>query len=110
MRSLFRPEVHLRYASLSNGYRLEVHHAAIFSDYLGLKEKRDTLPRGAQVCVNLNRATLVDLTVMEHVFTYKDKYLREGGRSEVTEMGHLVPRAQHPFAARRKPEHATTRD
>jgi MFS superfamily sulfate permease-like transporter len=103
LRSLFRPNLHLRYESLSNSYLLEVHDAAIFSNYLGLKKKLDGIPRGAHVRVDFDKATLVDHTVMEHVYSYKDKYERDGGRFEVTEMGHLVPRSQHPYAARRKP-------
>ena len=104
MRSLFKPDLHLRYESLAERYVLEVHDAAIFSNYLGLKKKLDSIPSGSNVRVDFDKATLVDHTVMEHVFAYKEHFEREGGHFQITEMGHLVPRSQHPHAARRKPE------
>ncbi|WKZ64827.1 MAG: SulP family inorganic anion transporter [Flavobacteriales bacterium] len=102
LRSLFKPNLHLRYDSLADRFVLEVHDAAIFSNYLGLKKRLDSIPPKNHVRVDFDRATLVDHTVMEHVFAYKEKYERDGGTFEVTEMGHLVPRSQHPHAARRK--------
>ncbi|MBK8226504.1 MAG: SulP family inorganic anion transporter [Flavobacteriales bacterium] len=104
LRSLFKPNMHLRYDHLSDCFVLEVHDAAIFSNYLGLKKKLDSIPPQAHVRVDFDKAIIVDHTVMEHVFGYKEKYERAGGRFEVTEMGHLVPRSQHPYAARRKPK------
>lgn len=101
-RSLFKPNLHLRYDHLSDCFVLEVHDAAIFSNYLGLKKKLDSIPAQAHVRVDFDKATLVDHTVMEHVNSYKEKYERAGGHFEVTEMGHLVPRSQHPHAARHK--------
>jgi MFS superfamily sulfate permease-like transporter len=103
LRSLFKPNLHLRYDSLAQRYVLEVHDAAIFSNYLGLKNKLDSIPAGSNVCVDFDKATLVDHTVMEHVFSYKDHFERQGGHFEITEMGHLVPRSQHPHSARHKP-------
>lgn len=104
LRSLFKPNLHLRYESLAQRYVLEVHDAAIFSNYLGLKKRLDSLPAGSNVRVDFDKATLVDHTVMEHVFAYKEHFERKGGHFEITEMGHLVPRSQHPHAARRKPK------
>lgn len=104
LRSLFKPNLHLRYESLADRYVMEVHDAAIFSNYLGLKNKLDSIPAGSNVRVDFDKATLVDHTVMEHVFAYKEHYERQGGHFEITEMGHLVPRSQHPHAARRKPK------
>ena len=101
-RSLFKPNLHLRYDHMSDCFVLEVHDAAIFSNFLGLKKKLDSIPAQAHVRVDFDKATLVDHTVMEHVYSYKEKYERAGGHFEVTEMGHLVPRSQHPHAARHK--------
>ncbi len=105
-RSLFKPNLHLRYDHMSDCFVLEVHDAAIFSNFLGLKKKLDSIPAQAHVRVDFDKATLVDHTVMEHVYSYKEKYERAGGHFEVTEMGHLVPRSQHPHAARHKSKKA----
>jgi MFS superfamily sulfate permease-like transporter len=104
IRSLFKPNLHLRYDHMSDRFVLEVHDAAIFSNYLGLKKKLDSIPAQAHVRVDFDKATLVDHSVMEHLHSYKEKHERSGGRFEITEMGHLVPRSQHPHAARRKPK------
>lgn len=106
LRALFKPNLHLRYESLADRFVVEVHDAAIFSNYLGLKKRLDSIPPKNHVRVDFDKATLVDHTVMEHVFAYKERYERDGGSFEVTEMGHLVPRSQHPHAARRKPRKA----
>jgi hypothetical protein len=52
--------------------------------------------------VNFDNATLVDHTVMEHLHTYQERYNRAGGAMELEEMGHLIPRSQHPLAARKR--------
>lgn len=102
LRTLFRPVLHLRYDPMSDRFVLEVHQAAIFSNFLAVKKKLDSIPRGKDVLVDFDKASLVDHTVMEHLNTYRDRYEREGGTMSFSEMGHLIPRSQHPLAARRR--------
>jgi hypothetical protein len=101
-RSLFRPKVQVHYESLVDRFRVDIHNAAIFSNYLSLKKELDRIPPGKDVRVNFDNATLVDHTVMEHLHTYQERYNRAGGAMELEEMGHLIPRSQHPLAARKR--------
>ena len=101
LRTLFKPTVAVHYESIADRFLVSVHNVAIFSNYLSLKKQLDNIPKGKDVVVNFDNATLVDHTVMEHLHSYKELYERQGGSFELKEMGHLIPRSQHPMAARR---------
>lgn len=103
LRSIFKPKVHIHYESLVDRFQVDIHNAAIFSNYLSLKKELDKIPSGKDVRVNFDNAKLVDHTVMEHLHSYQERYNRAGGTMELEEMGHLVPRSQHPMAARVRP-------
>lgn len=100
LRSLFRPEVTVNYESLADQYVMDVHNVVIFSNYLALKKQLDTIPAGKDILVNFENAKLVDHTVMENLNAYKERYERAGGTMTLSEMGHLIPRSQHPLASR----------
>jgi MFS superfamily sulfate permease-like transporter len=101
LRKLFKPTVAVHYESIADRFLVSVHNVAIFSNYLSLKKQLDNIPKGKDVVVDFDNATLVDHTVMEHLHSYKELYEREGGTFELKEMGHLIPPSQHPLAARR---------
>ncbi len=100
LKTLFKPTVGVHYEAMVDRFQVDIHNAVIFSNYLSLKKYLDQIPRGKDVRVNFDNATLVDHTVMEHLHTYQDKYRREGGTFEMSEMDHLIPNSQHPLAAR----------
>ncbi|MBL8002487.1 MAG: SulP family inorganic anion transporter [Flavobacteriales bacterium] len=99
-KDLFKPKVNVYYESLVDRFQVDIHNVAVFSNYLSLKKELDRIPAGKDVRVNFDNAKLVDHTVMEHLHGYRDRYNRSGGSMELEEMGHLVPRSQHPLAAR----------
>ncbi|HOZ40347.1 MAG TPA: SulP family inorganic anion transporter [Flavobacteriales bacterium] len=101
LRALFKPTVAVHYESIADRFLVSVHNVAIFSNYLSLKKQLDNIPKGKDVVVDFDNATLVDHTVMEHLHSYKELYERQGGTFDLKEMGHLIPRSQHPMAARR---------
>ena len=101
LRSLFRPKVNVHYEAIVDRFQVDIHNVAVFSNYLSLKSQLDQIPRGKDVRVNFDNATLVDHTVMEHLHTYQERYNRAGGTMELEEMGHLIPRSQHPLSARK---------
>jgi MFS superfamily sulfate permease-like transporter len=102
LRTLFKPNVAVHYESIADRFLVSIHNVAIFSNYLALKKRLDNIPKGKDVVVDFDNATLVDHTVMEHLHAYKALYERQGGHMELKEMGHLIPRSQHPMAARRR--------
>jgi len=101
IKELFRPKMKVAYESIADRFTVSIHNAAIFSNYLSIKKKLDAIPAGKDVLIDFDNATLVDHTVMENLNSYKERYERNGGTMELAEMGHLVPRSQHPMAARR---------
>ncbi|MCC7502335.1 MAG: SulP family inorganic anion transporter [Flavobacteriales bacterium] len=101
LRSLFRPKVNVHYEAIVDRFQVDIHNVAIFSNYLSLKSQLDQIPPGKDVRVNFDNTTLVDHTVMEHLHTYQERYNRAGGSMELEEMGHLIPRSQHPLSARK---------
>jgi len=78
-----------------------VPRSAVFTNYLNLKSKLESLPKGKKVQVDFSDAPYVDHTVMENVTRFKNDYEQSGGRMELLGFEHHVMLSDHPLAARK---------
>lgn len=85
-----------------NFYRLHVRKAAVFSNYLSLKEKLDELPRQQRIAIDFSEAKLVDHTMLENLKRYQADYLAEGGGAqfELQGLDNHQSLSAYPTAAR----------
>ncbi len=97
---MFRPQLSLN--SSGNHHTLNVHGAAVFTNYLSIKGQLDKLPQGKHVTVDLHSAKYVDHTVMENLHNYEREYTLAGGEFHVINLDEHKPLSDHPLAARRK--------
>ena len=82
-------------------YFVRVTRAAVFSNYLVLKGKLETLPQGKNVNVDFSEAPYVDHTVMENITRFKNDYEQAGGKMELVGFESYQTLSDHPLAARK---------
>jgi MFS superfamily sulfate permease-like transporter len=83
-------------------YKVEVQSAAVFSNYLSIKSKLDSLPQGADVTIDLKKTKLVDHSVMESLHHFQHDYEAQGGHVRVIGLEQHQPVSTHELAARKK--------
>ncbi len=84
--------------------RLRVYDAAVFSNYLSLKRRLDSIPTSiTKLLLDLNATRLVDHTVIEKLRHMADDWRREGRTLQIIGLHDHTPLASHELAARRKP-------
>jgi MFS superfamily sulfate permease-like transporter len=81
---------------------LVVRTAAIFGNWLGLRNQIETASQGkSQVTIDLSNAKLVDHSVMEKLHELEDVFQERGQTLNVMGLDNHTPLSKHPLAARK---------
>ena len=98
--SLFRADVKTE----GEGEEVTLHlgNAAIFTNYLGLKEAIGKIPKGKTIRFDFARTVVVDHSVMENLHQFEQDYTRSGGTIVYLGLDQLTPVSSHPYAARKR--------
>jgi len=83
-------------------YLVEVEKAAIFSNYLGIKDKLEAIPQGMHIIVDLSRTAMVDNSVLENLHHFEHDYKATGGEFQITGLHEHKPLSDHIHAPRKK--------
>jgi MFS superfamily sulfate permease-like transporter len=75
--------------------------AAIFSNFMALKNALATIESGKTVIFQLNNAYLLDHTVMEFIHDFQHNYEGHGGKCQFLGMEYHDAFSEHPLAVRR---------
>lgn len=86
----------------NNEYKVEVSKAAVFTNYLGLKSKLESIPQGMKILVDFSRTKLVDHSVLENLSHFKYSYEAQGGQFEIVGIEEHTPLSGHELSARKK--------
>lgn len=100
IRSLFSAPVSVSFEG--DHYLVEVEKSALFTNYLGLKNKLEAIPQGMQVTIDLSQTKLVDHSVMENLHHFERDYIAEGGTVQILGLDDHKPLSNHKLAARKK--------
>ncbi|MGK0138933.1 MAG: MFS superfamily sulfate permease-like transporter [Algoriphagus sp.] len=100
IRSLFKAPTVVSFEG--NKYLIEINKAAIFTNYLGIKNKLDSIPPGFDVTIDLKNTKLVDHSVMENLHHFEQDYTAEGGTVKIIGLDQHKPVSSHELAARKK--------
>lgn len=100
LKSLFRAGV--KVAEKGEEVTLQFGDAAIFTNYLGIKEKLDRLPVGKKVHLDFQKTVVLDHSVMENLHHFEADYSRAGGTVDYLGMEDLVAVSSHRYAARKR--------
>lgn len=98
--ALFRVPVEVSFND--NNYVVTVKKAAVFSNYLGIKNKLDAIPQGMNITIDLEKTKLVDHSVMESLEHFKHDYEVSGGTVEIVGIHDHAALSDHKLAARKK--------
>jgi MFS superfamily sulfate permease-like transporter len=83
-------------------YLVRLHSAAIFSNYIGLKNILEAIPQGMDVEVDFSNVAVVDHTVQENLRHFQSAYQDAGGQFRIVGLGVHVPLSNHRTATRKK--------
>jgi MFS superfamily sulfate permease-like transporter len=96
---IFNPKIEVKVEK--DIFFINVARAAVFTNYLSLKEKLEAIPKGKMVQVDFSDSPYVDHTVMENITRFKNDYKQAGGHVELIGFEHHRALSDHPLAARR---------
>jgi MFS superfamily sulfate permease-like transporter len=86
-----------------NKYLVKISKAAVFSNYLGIKRKLDSIPPGFEVEIDLENTSLVDHSVMQNLHNFKRKYEEdETGNVKISGLNGHKSVSKHVYAAHKK--------
>lgn len=98
--AMFRSDVTI---SFNDGnYLVEINKAAVFSNYLGIKDKLNSIPPGMSVMIDLKGTSLVDHSVMENLHHFQHDYEDGGGHCQLVGLENHEALSDHKFATRKK--------
>lgn len=80
---------------------VEIVGAAIFSNFLSLKDAIANLENGKIVIFQLSNAYMIDHTVMEFLHHYQHDYESQGGTCQFLGMEYHDTYSRHPLAVRK---------
>ncbi len=83
-------------------YLVEINQSAIFTNFLGIKNKLHDIPPGFQVIIDLTSTRLVDHSAMENLHQFQREYEREGGKVFIVGLNEHRAVSEHQLAARVK--------
>lgn len=97
--SLFKAPVTVSFDG--SNYLVEVEKSAVFTNWIGIKNKLSAIPQGMNVTVDLSNTKLVDHSVMENINHFKHDYELEGGSLIIKGLDNHKTLSSHELAARK---------
>lgn len=84
-----------------NKYLVEIDKAAVFTNFIRIKSRLESIPPGFEVTIDLKNTRLIDHSVMENLHHFKEEYERSGGTVEWIGVENHKPLSGHKLAARK---------
>ena len=83
-------------------YHLEVHGAAVFSNFITLKSLLADFPARKTLFFDLSETDLIDHTVMEFIHQFAEDYRHAGGRCQIVGLDEHHSFSDHHLSSKRK--------
>lgn len=100
LKALFRAPTIISFEG--NEYLVEIDKAAIFTNFIRIKSRLESIPPGFNVTIDLKNTKLVDHSVMENLHHFKHEYESKGGIVNIKGVDGHKPLSDHQFAARKR--------
>ncbi|MDX1908399.1 MAG: SulP family inorganic anion transporter [Bacteroidia bacterium] len=98
--SLFKSPIEVSFEG--NEYLVKLSRSAIFSNYMGIKDKLESIPPGFHITIDLQDTQLIDHSVMENLHHYQHAYEAQGGTVSIIGLETHTPISNHHLSARKK--------
>lgn len=99
LRSLIKPSIQ-KFQETNQRYLVKMAGIANFITLLPLKSELDLLPTQSMVDIDLSDTNIVDLTVMEYLEEFAEKYIKNGGDCSILGLDLHQSSSDHPHAMR----------
>jgi MFS superfamily sulfate permease-like transporter len=83
-------------------YLVKISKAAVFTNFMGIKRKLESIPPAFAVEIDLEDTLLVDHSVMENLTHFKHDYEANGGTVDIIGLDNHTTASVHPLSARKK--------
>ena len=103
VKSLFKVPVEISFND--DQYLVVIEKSALFTNYLAIKSRLDSIPCGFNVTIDLERTKLTDHTVLENLEHFKHDYESSAGKVEIIGLDHHKPLSDHHLSARKLKQH-----
>ncbi len=100
-KSIFKANIKIQQQD-ENTYLVKIKYSAVFSNYIGLIEKFNSIPKGKKIIVDFKQANLIDHTAFQGIYLIGENYKLEGGEFITIGLERFHPMSQHPMASRHK--------
>ncbi len=97
---IFNPKTEITFED--NCQKVRVLRAAVFTNYLHLKGRLESLPPTSVIIVDFSQAPYVDHTVMENIPRFQKEYEQSGGKFTIEGLEAHRALSAHPLAARKQ--------
>jgi len=101
IKSLFKAPAEIEQNEF-NEYYVRVYGSAIFSNFIGIKNKLEAIPAEKTIKIDLSNAKLIDHSAMENLHLFVQDYEEAGGHVEIIGLENHKAVSGHKLAARRK--------
>ncbi len=98
--SLFKAPVEISFEG--DKYLVEIDKAALFTNYIGIKSRLESIPPGFDVTIDLKNTKLTDHTVMENLVHFRHDYEAVGGTVTIVGLDNHTPLSRHNLSAKKK--------
>ncbi|TAE61590.1 MAG: SulP family inorganic anion transporter [Bacteroidetes bacterium] len=98
--SFFKSQAEISFEG--NEYLVRLSKSAIFSNYLGIKDKLESIPHGFHITIDLEHTKMVDHSVMENLHHFQHTYTHTGGSVTIIGLDKHQAISDHHLAARKK--------
>jgi MFS superfamily sulfate permease-like transporter len=102
IKSLFRVPVEISFNE--DQYVVTIEKSALFTNYLAIKSRLDSIPAGFNVTIDLEKTKLTDHTVLENLEHFKHDYESSGGKVEIIGLDNHKALSDHHLSARKLPK------
>ncbi len=80
-------------------YVLKFHGPLTFANYVGVRRKLDSIPKGGKLTLDFTECSLIDHTVVQRLHDFEAEFRGGGGRVERVGVSHLASSTENPFSA-----------
>jgi len=103
IRSLFKPYLDVEQQG-PNLIRVSARESAVFSNWIPFRRQLEhlALVQGQDIVLDMTDVKLIDHTVMDKLYEFRDYLAQEGRRLELVGLDALMPVSDHQLAARRR--------
>lgn len=98
--ALFKAPVIISFAE--KDYLVEIDKAAVFTNYIRIKSRLESIPPGFHVTIDLKNTKLIDHSVMENLHHFKHEYESNGGTVRIVGFDKHTSLSDHALAARKR--------